>query len=268
MSLLAQNFREKVSKSKDYAMKKEASPNVAYSTGFLSFDFRNGEIISGIDPKGNTVKYTSVGIQDGSMVMMIGRSGCGKTTFALQAAGNIVRPFKTSCIFHDDIEGGISSSRRITLTGLQDSSRYIHRNAGINAENFYERIRMIYDLKMQNSKDYEYDTGMYDNNGERVYKLEPTVYILDSLALLMPSKYTQEEELSGQMSSTAAAKTNSMVFKRLIPMTKAANIILLTINHINENVDINPMAKKKATVSYLKQDEALPRTLLGLTIAI
>lgn len=268
MSLLAQNFREKVSKSKDYAMKKEATNSIAYSTGFLSFDFRNGEIITGVNPKGETVQYTSVGIQDGSMVMLIGRSGCGKTTFALQAAGNIIKPFKTSCIFHDDIEGGISAVRRITLTGLKDTTKYIHRDSGVNAENFYERVRMLFDMKTQNAKEYEYDTGVYDIMGNRIYKLEPTVYILDSLAMLMPSKYTQEEEVSGQMSSTAAAKMNSMIFKRMIPMTKAANIILLTINHINEDVDINPMAKKKATVSYLKQGETLPRLTLGLTIAI
>lgn len=100
-----------------------------------------------------------------------------------------------------------------------------------------------------------------------MFKLEPTVYILDSVALLMPEKYTDEEELSGSMSSTAAAKTNSMSFKRIVPMLKAANIILLMINHINKAISINPMMKQKAQVSYLKQDESLPggNTIVYLT---
>lgn len=262
MSLLAQAYRDVVSKSKDYNMKVETEANISYSTGFLSYDFRNGMIVKGVDGSGNPTPYYSVGIQDGSMVMIIGRSGSGKTTWAVQAAGNIIRPFKTSCIFHDDIEGGITNERKSTLVGLTGESlrsRYIHRNTGITGENFYERLKMIHDLKVDNRKEYEYDTGLYDECGGRIYKLEPTVYILDSLALLMPAKYSQEEELSGQMSSTAAAKMNSMVFKRIVPMLKSANIILLTINHINESIALTPRDRKKSKVSYLKQGEALPR---------
>ena len=260
MSLLAKNFREKVSKSKDYKMKVETEFSVGYSTGFLGFDFTNGTVVH-TESDNNKFEYYSVGIVDGSMNMVIGRSGCGKTTWCTQSAANIIRPFKTSCIFHDDIEGGIIKSRTEMLTKLNGeelSKRYITRNTGITAENFYERVKMIYDLKMEDRESYSYDTGLYDFEGNRVFKLEPTVYILDSLALLMPEKYTEEDDLSGQMSATAAAKTNAMIFKRVIPMLKSANIILFIINHINQKVDINPMMKSKSQVSYLKQSETLP----------
>lgn len=261
MSLLATQFRQQVSKSKDYKMKVETEFSIGYSTGFLGFDFMNGTVIhTKVDNK--DVEYYSVGIVDGSMNMVIGRSGCGKTTWCTQSAANIIRPFKTSCIFHDDIEGGIVKARTEMLTKMSGeglSKRYISRNTGITAENFYERVKMIYDLKMGDRESYSYDTKLYDNNGNRVYKLEPTVYILDSLALLIPEKYTEEDDLSGQMSATAAAKTNAMLFKRVIPMLKSANIILFIINHINQKVDINPMMKSKAQVSYLKQSETLPK---------
>lgn len=260
MSLLATQFRQQVSKSKDYKMKVETEFSIGYSTGFLGFDFMNGTVIhTKVDNK--EVEYYSVGIVDGSMNMVIGRAGCGKTTWCTQSAANIIRPFKTSCIFHDDIEGGIVKARTEMLTKMSGealSKRYISRNTGITAENFYERVKMIYDLKMGDRESYSYDTKLYDNNGNRVYKLEPTVYILDSLALLIPEKYTEEDDLSGQMSATAAAKTNAMLFKRVIPMLKSANIILFIINHINQKVDINPMMKSKAQVSYLKQSETLP----------
>lgn len=258
--ILSQQFRNAVSKHKDFRMKDESEASVGYSTGFLNFDFMNGTVVH-VKSEERNFNYYSVGIQDGSMVMLIGRSGCGKTTWAVQTAANIVRNFPTACIFHDDIEGGLTEYRKELLSGFHGdelNTKYISRNTGITAENFYERLRMIHDLKIFNRENYEYDTGLFDQNGNRLFKLEPTVYILDSLALLMPAQYTEEEELSGSMSATAAAKTNSMSFKRIIPMLKAANIILLMINHINKKIDINPMQRTKSQVSYLKQDESLP----------
>lgn len=258
--ILSHAFRTAVSKHKDVRMKEESSASIAYSTGFLNFDFMNGTVIH-VKSEERNFNYYSVGIQDGCLVMLIGRSGCGKTTWATQTAANIVRNFPTACVFHDDIEGGLTEYRKELLTGFHGEelkTKYLSRNTGITAENFYERLRMIHDLKLENRSDYEYDTGLFDNAGNRIYKLEPTVYILDSVALLMPEKYTEEEELSGSMSATAAAKTNSMSFKRIVPMLKSANIILMMINHINKKIDINPMQRTKAQVSYLKQDETLP----------
>lgn len=260
MSILSTQFRKEVSKHKDYRMKDESTSSVAYPTGFLNFDFMNGTVVH-VKSQERDFKYYSVGIQDGSLVTLIGRSGCGKTTFAVQTAANIVRNYPTACIFHDDIEGGITEYRKEVLSGFSGdelNAKYISRNTGITAENFYERLSMIHNLKLENRDAYEYDTGLFDSRGNRLYKLEPTVYILDSLALLMPEKYTEEEELSGSMSSTAAAKTNSMMFKRIIPMLKSANIILLVINHINQKIDINPMQRTKAQVAYLKQGESIP----------
>ena len=258
--MLSTLFREKVSKLKDYRMKTETEFDVGYSTGFLNFDFKNGTVIH-VKTEDKDFKYYSIGITDGSMVMVIGRSGCGKTTFILQAAANIIRPFKTSCIFFDEIEAGATTARKEMLTkfyGEEFKNRVISRNSGITAENFFERVKMIYDLKMENRSDYEYDTGLYDTSGNRIYKLEPTVYMLDSLALLMPATYTEEDELSGQMAATATAKANAAIFKRIIPMLKSANIILFVINHILEEVNINPMQRTKSQVSYLKQGEKLP----------
>lgn len=269
MGILANQFREAVSKHKDYRMREESTSSIAYPTGFLNFDFMNGTVVH-VNSADRNFKYYSVGIQDGCLVMLIGRSGCGKTTWAVQTAANIIRPFKNASMFHDDIEGGITEYRKELLTGFHGKEledRYISRNTGITAENFYERLRMVHDMKLANRENYEYDTGFFDSTGKRLYKLEPTVYILDSLALLMPAQYTEEEELSGSMSATAAAKTNSMSFKRIIPMLKAANIILLVINHINKKIDINPMQRTKSQVAYLKQDESLPggNTVIYLT---
>ena len=259
-SLLAKRFREETSKSKDSRMKDEAVMDVCYPTGFLNFDFLNGTVVNVNSSEGN-YKYYSAGIPDGSLVMCIGRCGCGKTTAVIQMAANIVKPFDNSVIFHDDIEGGVTEVRRRTLTGFTDEeleSKYVIRNAGITAENFYARIKLIHDLKMEHPEEYIYDTGLLDTRGKKIFKMQPTVYILDSLALLMPEKFTEEEEISGQMSATAAAKMNSMSFKRIIPMLKKANIILFIINHITTKIEINPMMHTKGQLSYLKQGEEVP----------
>lgn len=259
-SILIDRFREETSKLKDLRMKKEVERDVAYATGFLAFDFMNGTIVH-VKTETMNFKYNSVGVVDGSIVMIIGRSGCGKTTFTIQSAAQIIKPFKTGAIYHDNIEGGIIQSRIETLTEMDSASLkgvYLARNSGVNSENVYERVKMIHDLKLSNKQDYEYNTGLLDEEGNPIIKLEPTVYILDSLAMLMPDKLTEEESMSGQMSTTAAAKTNAQLFRRIVPMLKAANIIFFVINHITEKVEINMFSKKKAQLSFLKQDETLP----------
>lgn len=259
MGMLSTLFREKVSKIKDPRMSRETEPDYQYPTGFLSFDYMNGVVVH-VKKEDMQFTYNSVGIVDGSLVMVIGRSGCGKTTWCVQSAGNIVRPFEQSAVYMDSLEGGIVDTRAsqlLKMSGEQMKERFIPRNTGITAENFYERIKIIHDIKLEHRDEFEYDTGTLSPTGEKIYKLAPTVYILDSLALLTPDKYSEEDELSGQMSTTAAAKTNTQVFKRMVPLLKAANIIVFVINHITEKVEISAFSKSQGQLSYLKPDERI-----------
>lgn len=260
-SLLVQGFREEAAKSKDPRDSLEAEFDVAYPTGFLGFDFTNGVKVKVQNlEKGLDFTYNSVGLVDGSMVSCVGRSGCGKTTFVLQSAGSIVRPFKNSAIFHEDIEGGASSMRTRQLLQFNEEEfkgKYIHRNTGITTENFYHRIKTIHDMKLANRKEFEYDTGLYDTDGNRIIKLQPTVVILDSLAMLMPEDLIgdNKDDLSGGMAATSIAKLNTQLIKTIIPMLKAAGIIFFCINHILP--DPSPVPKK-AQVAWLKIGERCP----------
>ena len=268
MGLLADRFRAQMVKTKDPRME-EANADVLYPTGFLPFDFLNGYRVH-VKSETEDFWYNNVGIVDGSSVSLCGRSGSGKTTAAIQMAANIVRPFPEATIFFDDIEGGSNATRRELLTHFtpeEAEQRIIYRNTAVSAENFYKRIASIYDIKMNNRTDFEYDTGKLDSRGNKIYKLIPTVYILDSLAMLTPEKLTEEEELSGQMSTTATAKTNTAVFKRIVPKLKAANIILFTINHINDKIEVNAFTHTKSQVSFLKPGETLPGGKAALYLA-
>lgn len=255
MSLLVSNFRKKVSGMKDARISSEAEFGVGYPTGYLSFDFANGTKVRVEKKDGTSFTYNSIGIVDGSMVSCVGRAGCGKTTFVMQSSGEIIRKFPNSAIFHEDIEGGISDMRKrqlLKMTEEEFNKRYICRNTGINTENFYERIKIIHDEKINNREDYEYDTGLYDSSGERIFKLQPTVVILDSLAMLMPGDMADDDELAGPMGAAAIARKNTQLIKRIIPMLKIANIIFFVINHILPDPSLMP---KKAQTAWLKVGE-------------
>lgn len=266
MGFLVDAFREKVSKSKDYRMKVETESPIGYSTGFLTFDFRNGTTAIQQFPDGRKQEYYSIGLADGSMVMIIGRSGSGKTTWTIQAAGNIIKPFPNGAIYHEDVEGGISKTRLYKLANMSPEEahdKYLHRNTGVTCENFFARLKMVHDIKLANRSEFEYDTGYYNELGERIYKLQPTVFVLDSLAMLAPENLTEEDELAGQMSTTATARIFAQIFRRIVPLLKAANIILMVINHVTQAIAISPSQMKKAQVSYLKQGESLPKQIIA-----
>ena len=261
MSMLSQLFRAKVA-DMDYNMSSEATEDIGYPTGYLNFDFLNGYRTEERDlTTGQIVPYYSLGITDGSYVAFIGNTGTGKTTLVCEMAANIVRPFKTSTIFEDSLEAGLTHARRRSLSKFTEEeykNRYIIRNTGITAENLYKRIKAIHDLKTSKPQDFMYDTGRKDLYGNPIMKLEPTIYIIDSIALLMPEKYTEDDELAGKSMGAASALVVTSVFKTIFPMLKAANIILFGINHILEDVNMTAMPKKQ-TVPYLKQGERIPK---------
>ena len=77
--------------------------------------------------------------------------------------------------------------------------------------------------------------------------------------MLLPEKYASEEELSGQMSTTAAAKVVTQILRTIIPMIKSANIIVFAVNHIMQQINANPMMHKRSQLPFLSPDERLPR---------
>lgn len=249
-------------KTKDYSMMNEAEFDVKYSTGYLPFDVKGcGSIVHVTYPDGNTTQYDSVGIVDGSLIMLIGASGCGKSTFGVQMGANIVRPYNEGLFFIDITEAtGIMKDRVRELTGFSDeefNKKVLMRNAGITIENVYRRIKMIHDKKISNPDKYKYDTGLVDCFGEPIYKFQPTVYFVDSIPYLQSEKYAEEEEMSGQMSTTANAKALAQFYRRLTQPCKEANIIVIFINHILKKVETG-IVHTKSSLQFLKQDETLP----------
>ena len=260
---LHEKFREKVSKLKVSGVANIAEFDVLYPTGFLALDYLNGTVVH-VESEERNFTYNAVGIVDGSANTFIGRSSSGKSTLAIQIAGKIVKPFiknkMDSGIYIDDIEGSLPQVRKEFLLGLsqEEIADYVEiRNSGITTENLYKRIQAIHDIKVENRKDYEYDSGLFDTYGNRIFKLIPTVYIIDSLPMLLPEDVVEKDELSGSMGASSIAKSNTQLLKKVTQLCKEANIILFTINHILDEIQMG-FIPKAAQISGLKQGERLP----------
>ena len=260
-SLFAEIFRKRVAATKNFNMITEATEAVLYPTQFLNVDFLNGYKTKEFNPQtGQLDEYYAIGIPDGGYISFIANANTGKTTFVCQLASSVVRKYKTSVIFEDNIEGGLTPARRRALSRFTEEeykNRYIVRDSGITAENVYERVKMIHDMKTEDPETYLYDSGHKDMYGNPIMKMEPTIYIVDSVAMLMPEKYIGEE-LAGKSMGAASALIVSNVFKSMFSMLKAAGIILIGINHILEDVNMTAMPKK-TSLPGLKQGERIPK---------
>ena len=241
---------------------KEATNDILYPTGFLNFDFLNGYVANGKTPDGQNYSYYNVGMTDGSVNMVISRSGGGKSTLVCQMASNIASLFPESYIIEDNVEGGMNMERRIHLSGYDKETyhnKYIVHNEAITVETYFENIKKHCDEKIKNESKWLYDTGHFDIYGKPIIKYKPTIVILDSLAMISTTKVFEDKELAGNMSGAAGAKGIAGMLRVLVPYCKKANVIMFMINHINSDVQINPYQAKQSSCIYLKPGETLPK---------
>lgn len=261
-SLLTDLFRAKVSKM-GLAMSGEAAPDILYPTGFPTIDYLNGYIAQQLNTEtGQLEDYYNLGITDGSYMCLCANTSVGKSTFANQLLANIARPYPKASILIDDIESGMTDVRRRHLAKFSKEEfdkRYLIRNAGITIENIYQRIKTLSDLKTkEHSQDYFYDTGRRDLNGKPIIKLQPTLYLIDSLAALMPEDMVDEEELEGKSYGAHVAAVMSQLMQSMLQLLKAANIIVIGINHFSTDVQMTRFPKPPDP-PWLKPGERIPK---------
>ena len=263
-SLLSDIFRAQLAKM-DYNNKNEAQPDIGYPTGFLNLDYANGYVAQQYDANTGTYSdYFNIGVSDGSFIAFIGHTSTGKSTLMVQAAANIVRRFKTSQIWYDQTEIKAMNLQRIFELSRMDKdtfkNKFIIRNSGINIENVYERINLIYKMKTDpaNIDKFLYNTGFRDMYGNPIIKMEPTIYIIDSLAMLMPEEIEKEDTIAGKTTAMQTANKVSLLMKQIMSKLQSANIILMGTNHIQKRIMTGPVPTQN-TVPYLKHDESIPK---------
>lgn len=221
-----------------------------FSSGIDVMDYRNGRIEKG---------EVTTGFDGGKIITVIGKSGSGKSTMAIQMACAMVAPYENGSVFHYDFERATNYARIKTLSGWSDEvieNKYKILQRNIYSESIYKIVKAIDKLKNtpETYDEIKIDTGRKDSKGNPIYMLPPTVILLDSWALMMPEDISEEEKLSGSMSATSIAKVNNAVIKRIAGPLERGNITLIAINHITTKIEINAFAKTQAAINYLKQD--------------
>lgn len=259
MSLLFDAYNKALESGKEFGTKAKASDDVGYQTEIYPFDYGNGSVIDFIRADtGERVRYYQPGIVDGSFNQFIGRSGSGKTTIALQMAGAIARQFEQSMVVLISPERGSSYNRERSLLRFTDDqmrTKFRKMDQGITSESFLEAMEILYETKMAKADELRYDTGLVNIDGEKIYKLQPTIVILDSLAVLIPKDVKEQEGLASNMQFSASVKSNGYIYTKLMQMLKPANIILFAINHVMDNINIIPT---KSQFAHLKQADRIP----------
>ena len=261
MGKLMAAFEAQMKKANKGKLPDNVTGEVMYSTGFQNLDYLNAYWCH-VDGNGKNYKYLLKGVPDGKTIEIIGRSGTGKTTLAIQIAANIVKGFDNGIIVHFDCEGGVNDTRYANLTRFSKeelATKYMYKSAtsGITVESFYKDFKMLHDLKIANRDEFTYSTG-YDNiYGQEITKMVPTVCILDSIPTLLPEDVLVDDGLGTNMTGASVTKTMTNVLKRVVQMGMEANIILISINHIMDDVQIGPF-QKKPKISGLKPGERLP----------
>lgn len=199
--------------------------------------------------------------------MIIGKSGTGKSTLAAQIGMNIIKRYDNGLMYWYDFEQSTTKERIRAVSGVSekyfDAHVSIQKN-NISTEKLLLTLSKIKEMKLAHEKELlvPNENGIKDETGEVIKVLTPTVVVVDSLAMMLPEDTLKEEEIQGSMNATSVAKVNSQFFKKCVQICNTANIILIFINHITQQISIGatPVASQ---INYLKQDESLSGRKIG-----
>ena len=257
----------------------DASPAmVCYPTGVPTLDYQLGYTLVSRDENGCVVDtHDCLGLVGGSFITIIGKSGTAKTAIACKMGAEIVRNYNSSFVLHYDLEQALNPTRIMNVTGLSNKEymdHYVLKSSRSYIEDIFDTIMDIANEKQKNKKMYQYTTDFKDEFGQPITIYEPTVFIIDSIPVLatrpdqkkvkakkgsgQEDYYVEDQEIEGQTYAMRVARALKQFFSRLIPIIKEFNITIISINHINQKIEINPFAKTQAQVLYLKADESLP----------
>lgn len=247
-------------------------PLKGYPTGFLPFDFANGYVVGGHEYQSDGLVPTldgigrnlvngwfNIGLFSGTFITIVGNSGTGKTTFAVQAGTNIIKLFPDADFFHFDGEGSSNEDHILDISKL-DPNEFEYKYHYIPDVDYVEDVfTFIYDLAVEklNSKEYIWETNLTDAKGNKLQMLQPTIVLIDALPSLQTKEVENSNMLNSQTYNMRLAIAYNAFYKRLRPIIRDANILVIAINHIKEKPDMG-FQKTQAKIQYLKPGESIP----------
>ncbi len=204
--------------------------------------------ISGKPGEYNTIR----GLRNGSVIMIAGVSGCGKSLLGLNLLKNMMRKYRGSQSVILDTEGGYTPEFMKSQIGLTD--RELDERVSVipplhtTIEVARDIIEQIVEDKKENVKKYEYNTGIKDSRGNPVMGVIPTFIMIDSLMHLREEKKT--DEVRNNMSYATDIKAYSELIDDITKYAKAYNINLILVVHSGDviNTGFTQPIKKMQTL--------------------
>ena len=195
-----------------------------------------------------------IGLNPAHLVSIIGSTGVGKSTLALQLASSLVRPYDKGKLIDLDIERAHTIERFKYLSGWSDEEiarKYSLKRDGLYTENIFESIKKLCEIKNAN-KDKLKEKDYYGND-----YLLPTAVVLDSISLMYPFNSLDEAEINKGHEDTLKAKINNAFAKKAVNMIGSSNVSIITVNHIHTKIQ-KGIVPEPAEIYGMKQEETLP----------
>lgn len=153
-----------------------ADEDFTTKTGFMPIDYLNGQLITKDD--GSKQLYT--GLSNGRVVMVIGKSGTGKSTLAIQMGRNIIQRYENGLMYIFDFEQNNTKERVRMVSGCSEEYYSKHVNilrSGISTEAVLRTLSKIKEMKLSHKEELlvPNENGIKDETGEVVKVLPPTV---------------------------------------------------------------------------------------------
>lgn len=240
----------------------------SYKTGIAPLDYYLGYMLNVYDNDDNIIdSYPCLGFNGGCNILTIGKSSTAKTSVDLFLAAMIVRPYENGIIIHYDLEQAMNLTRAKNMTHFtikEMKEKYVLRQMNTTIEDIKKMIMEIYKEKTSSPKDYMYTSDKKDEFGNPITMFQPTVIIIDSIPSLSTKlsetdkkDWAKLEEITSQTDRMRMTGEVGRFYTDILPYLRAANIIVMSINHIKVNPQMG-IIKSAAELLYLKQDEALP----------
>ena len=247
---------------------------ISYPTGYLPLDYANGIRVTSYDEFDNPIAKTDlIGIVGGTFVTVIGISGTGKTALAIGISCCGIHKFgEMSAVTHYDLELASTIQRPITITRLRPSllkkTYQIYRDRA--AEDVVDNFKTHCKVKLDNRKLFTYKTGVLNTYGEEIEELYPSFAMMDSFAMFKSGEIDLEkkkvEDITNNMQAATSAKFNKAILSQMLAYGKKANVGIVAVNHINQDVNTGFLPKASQHM-YLSQGENMPGGTASLYLA-
>ena len=216
-----------------------------HKSDFQIFDYLNGQL----DYSKSGKPIFNVGIDAGKSIMVVGKPGSGKSTFAYQYAYSIMKKYDESSLYIMDFENAFKESRFKSITGCD--TEYYKEHVTVKSTKIYTEtvVKLVMQIaKFKTSPEGEKQLlienaeGIVDEDGKLTKILPPTFIIVDSLALMRTKDFQEagknNDEFNGLTSGGRNAIVNKELMARIIQPCQEANIIVIFINHVNTNMSM------------------------------